>query len=138
MHVSRYHKFLRVSLLAGTLALIFVSGLISPTTKILTDHTASYLAAVGGASMNVAVPPNEVNSLSAELAAYERELSARDAALREREIKARDYDTSTTDYGTYVLSAILFIIMVLMVLNYVMDWMRFKRLIEMQHEQKTA
>ncbi len=84
-----------------------------------------YLSSVG-AGMFASVPPNEINTLTAQIAEQQRTLDAREAALREREIATRDYDTSSPDYSTYILSIILFILTLLIVFNYVMDWNRVR------------
>ncbi len=80
--------------------------------------------------MFASVPENEINSLSAQISAKQRELDAREAALSEREIAARDYGASDSanNYSTYIISVILFILTVLLVLNYAMDWVRVRQL----------
>jgi hypothetical protein len=134
MDVSRYHKFLRVSALLCALVLVFDSGILFSETKMLSDHTINYMASVGNA-MFASVPPNEINTLSAELAEQQRLLDAREVSLREREIAARKYDTGDIDYSVYILSTILFILTALIILNYILDWNRFKRLI---HESQVT
>jgi len=124
MHVNRYQSFLRVSLLTTALILLFDSGLILPVTKQLSNETIDHLASAGS-SVFAQVPPNEINQFSAQLSEQQRILDAREAALREREIAARGYgNTGTSDYSTYIISTILFILTVLLVLNYAMDWNR--------------
>ncbi len=121
---SRYHSVLRVSVLTLAFMLVFDSGLLSPVTKQLSDSATAYLLgnAVG---VFARVEPNEINLLTAELSAKERELAAREAALNEREIAARNYDGPIeNDYSTFILSAILFIITTLILINYILDWRR--------------
>jgi len=126
MEVSRYHSFLRISVLTTALVLLFDSGFVLPVTKQLSDITIAHVASVGS-SVFASVPPNEINMLSAQIAEKQRELDARESALREREIASRGYgNESNTDYSTYVISTILFILTVLLVLNYAMDWARLK------------
>lgn len=135
MQGHRYHSFLRVSLLVTVAILVFDGGFLFPITKQLSDNTISYLA---GASAGVfaSVPTNEINSLSAQLSEQQRILDAREAQLREREIAAREYDsTGGVDYSMYIISIILFILLVLIVLNYVMDWTRIKNL---RYEKQVA
>lgn len=116
--------------------LIFDSGILAPITKQLADNTYSYLAAAG-ASMSANVPENEYNAFTAQLTEEQRRLDAREQALNEREIAARSYgEGDATDYSTYILSVLLFIIVVLLVLNYVMDWQRARRYY--QYENRTA
>lgn len=103
------------------MVLIFDGGFISPVSKELSNNTLSYLASSIG--IYAAVEPNEINQLSAEL-------NAREQALTEREIAARSFgeNGAQTDYSTYILSSILFVLTVLIVLNYLMDWARVRRL----------
>lgn len=135
MQVNRYHSFLRVSLLVTVAVLMFDGGFLFPITKQLSDNTISYLAGTS-AGVFASVPSNELNSLTAQLTEQQRILDAREAQLREREIATRDYGSSgETDYSMYIISSILFILLVLIVLNYVMDWMRIKNL---RYERQVA
>lgn len=134
MEVSRYHRFLRISLLVTACVLVFDSGILFPVTKQLADNTYLYLGSAG-TGVFASVPQNEINTLTAQISERERELDAREAQLREREIATRDFETgSEPDYSTYIISFILFILSVLIVLNYAMDWTRVKnRHYEMMH-----
>ena len=126
---------LRVSALVFAIVLLFDGGFVYPVTKQLSDSTINYLASVGS-SVSAEVPPTELNSITAELTARERELAAREAALSVREIETRDFSaTNETDYSTYILSLILFILTVLIVFNYVMDWVRVKKV---RYEKQVA
>ena len=127
METSRYHKVLRVSLVITAIIFLFDGGFISPITKSLSDNTIQYL---GSAASGVfaQVEPNELNTLTAELTKRERDLALREAAIQEREIESRDFGDVGDDYSTYVLSIILFILTVLIVLNYILDWMRIKHI----------
>lgn len=127
MNETRYHKFLRVSLLITALALLFDGGFVVPLTKQISDNTLSYLASAR-TSVLATVPENELNAITTALSARERELDAREASLREREIATRDFGAGTPDYSTYILATILFILTVLIVLNYAMDWVRMRRI----------
>jgi hypothetical protein len=127
MQVNRYHSFLRIAMVVTAFVLLFDGGFLFPITKQLSGVTKSYVASVG-AGMFASVPENEINSLSAQISAKERELDAREAALSEREIAARDYGTTDNNYSTYIISVILFILTVLLVLNYAMDWVRVRQL----------
>lgn len=128
MQVNRYHSFLRVAMVVIAFVLIFDSGFLFPITKQLSDVTVGYLASVG-AGMFASVPQNEINSLSAQIAEKQRELDEREASLNAREISARSFgaNDSPSDFSTYILSVILFVITVLLVLNYIMDWIRVKQ-----------
>lgn len=123
-------------MLVVAFVLVFDSGILSPVTKQLADVTYSYLAAAG-ASMSAEVAPNEYNAFTAQLTEEQRRLDAREQALNEREIAARSYETGEgPDYSTYILSILLFLILVLLVLNYVMDWQRARAY--PQYEKRTA
>ena len=126
MVVGLYHKFLRVNAVIVLVVLVFDGGFVLPITKQLSDNAIEYLAnpTVG---VFAGVPPNELNTITAELTAKEKALNDREAALQAREIKARDYGV-TPDYSTYILSAILFILTTLIVLNYALDWARERKI----------
>lgn len=109
------------------LLLVFDSGVLFPVTKQLSDNTLQYLGSVG-TGVFASVPQNEINTLTAQISERERALDARESQLQEREIAARRYETTSgPDYSTYIISFILFILSVLMVLNYAMDWTRVKQ-----------
>ena len=84
MEQSIYHSILRTSALSLSLALLFVSGVVSPVTKELSQNTTTYVASAIG--MYAAVEPNGINEVTAALTQKETELDAREAALREREL----------------------------------------------------
>lgn len=135
MEVGIYHKLLRVSAVVVTLVLLFDGGFFSPLTKQLSDNAIFYVAnSVTG--MSARVEENELNKITTELTEWESSLAEREAALESREISVRDFNqTGTTDYSTYILSAILFILTTLIVLNYILDWMRIRKI---RYEEKTA
>ena len=123
MNGSLYLSALRVSLLTTAVVLIFDSGIVSPVTKQLSDNTLLYLAQT--ASVVARVEQTEINTLSEDLRKRSEELDAKEAALRT--IEARTYGASTEpDYSTYILSLILFILTLLIVLNYILDWHRVR------------
>lgn len=130
MNVSRYHRFLRVALLVTAFVLVFDSGILFPVTRELSQNTISFLASSGSSGVFASVPQNEINALTAQISERERTLDAREASLNEREIATRKYGNGTEGdtYSTYIISVILFIIIVLLVLNYVMDFTRNRRL----------
>lgn len=123
MNGSLYLSMLRVSLLTTAVVLVFDSGIVSPVTKQLSDNTLLYLAQT--ASVVARVEQTEINTLSEDLRKRSEELDAKEAALRT--IEARTYGASTEpDYSTYILSLILFILTLLIVLNYILDWHRVR------------
>lgn len=128
--VSMYHRILRVSALVLALVLLFVSGLISERTAQLAEHTQWYLANAVGVS--VGVPENEYNTITAALTKRERDLDQREEILVQREIDVgirSSVDSTTSSFdSTLLLSGVLFILLVLILLNYVMDFVRARRI----------
>ena len=117
-----YHRILRISVLVCAIALVFESGIVSESTAVLSQNTHSYLANAVGMSAGVA--PTELNQYTAALTQKERELEAREAALSEREIAVNlTTGSSSNERVTYILAAILFILLVLIVLNYLLDYL---------------
>lgn len=121
---SNYHRILRISVVVCALVLVFDSGIISESTARLSNGTQNYLASVVG--MTASVQPTELNQYTAQLTAKEKELLEREAALKAREIAVglnTDGQTSK-DISTYLLASILFILLVLILLNYTLDYIR--------------
>lgn len=121
---SNYHSILRICSLTTAFALLFVSGFINQTTAMLSSQTISHMANVVG--MSVSVVPNEYNQITAQLTEKERQLQAREASIAEREISLglKPGASANNQRSTYVLSAILFILLVLIILNYVLDYLQ--------------
>jgi hypothetical protein len=123
MQNSIYHSMLRTSALTLALILLFVSGLVSPVTQHLSVQTERYLASTIG--MYASVEPNGLNEVTAALTAKETELLNRETALNERELSlGLNGSAPTNDYTVYILSVILFILLVLIIANYVLDFLR--------------
>lgn len=123
LELTTYHKILRILVVVGACVLVFQSGLIIPQTAELAGVTQRQVASVVG--MNARVEPTELNQYTAALTAKERELAEREAAITEREISLSRQGVSSSDsYSTFILSAILFIFLVLLVLNYTLDYLR--------------
>jgi len=123
---STYHSLLRVSAVIVACLLVFESGLFNAATAPMADNTHQFLANAVGVSVGVA--PNEFNQITAALTARERELDARENALSQREIDVGISNNANgvagIDRGTFILAAILFIQLVLIILNYVLDFAR--------------
>ncbi len=121
---STYHSILRIATGVVACVLVFQSGLVSDTTAKLADNTELYLANAVGVSVGVA--PNEFNQITAALTARERELEARELAVAEREIAVTIDGGSVAgrDTSTFILATILFILLVLIILNYALDYAR--------------
>jgi hypothetical protein len=117
---SLYHKVIRTGLIVALLTLLFDGGFVFPITKHLSENTMTYLA--NSVGVFAQIEPNELNVITAELTKREQELNEREAALRE--IEAREFAKDRPDYSLYVLSIITFILSVLIVCNYVLDWHR--------------
>jgi hypothetical protein len=83
--------------------------------------------------MSAGVAPTELNQYTAALTQKERELEAREAALAEREISVNlTTGTNSNERMTYILAAILFILLVLIVLNYLLDYLRTREQQQLQ------
>lgn len=117
--VSAYHKIIRSSALIVALTLLFQSGIASTTTKQFSFQTEMYLANVVG--ITASVPQNEINELSAGLEIRKNELDERERKLNQLE------GASLDDRTTFFLSATLFVLLILIVLNYVMDIVRSRK-----------
>jgi hypothetical protein len=119
-----YHSGLRIAVVVCTLLLVFDSGLVSNATAKLSDNTTSYLANAVGVSVGVA--PNEFNQITAALTAREQDLNAREMAIAQREIEVQlqGGNATPTDTSTFILATILFILLVLIILNYTLDFVR--------------
>jgi len=130
---SLYHSILRVSLLVCAITLVFESGILSQSTAVLSQNTHSYLANAVG--MSVGVAPTELNQYTAQLTQKERELDKREATLAEREIAVNltsGQGGRSNEQFTYILAGILFILLLLILLNYTLDYLRLKEARQMQ------
>lgn len=115
---SMYHRVLRVSALVCALVLLFESGLVHNSTAILSQNTHQYLANAVG--VGASVEPTELNMVTAELTAAKIQLE------REREINVGLAQGQDSNQAIYILSGILFILLVLIVLNYTLDYLRYR------------
>jgi hypothetical protein len=118
---SYYHRTLRVASAVCAFVLLFESGLVVESTARMATNTHQYLA--NAVSMSAAVQPTELNSLTADLSKQKQLLDAREAQLREREI-AVELNGGPNQTATYVLSSILFVLLLLIITNYVLDYLR--------------
>jgi hypothetical protein len=124
---STYHRLLRVLALVFAVVLIFDSGLITDSTSQVSDNAQLYLATAVG--MTAKVEPTELNLYTASLTQKEMELDAREASLAEREISVNiSAGGQTADVSTYILSSILFILLLLILLNYALDYFRAREI----------
>ena len=120
MGVSIYHRTLRTSATIVALVLLFQSGVASVTTKQLSLQTETYLANVVG--ITASVPENEINMLSAGLEQRKNELDE-----RERNLRNIERESTMDERTTYMLAGTLLILLLLIVLNYVLDFVRNRR-----------
>lgn len=134
MEQTMYHQILRIGVVVTAFVLLFDSGYVVEDSKLISQNTQSYLANVIGVS--AAIPANELNVITAELTAKETALNEREAAIEAREISLnRNPAAPDTDHSTFILSGILFIMLVLIVLNYGLDYARLRRIEELAHVQ---
>jgi len=125
---STYHKLLRISCAVVAAVLLFQSGVVSETTAKLSLQTQQYVA--NAVAVSVGVEPTELNQLTANLT--KRELAL---AQREKDLQAREISIGIAPGGamisqattTFVLAIVLFILLVLVILNYVLDFLRARR-----------
>ena len=127
---STYHKVLRVAAVVCALVLTFDSGVIADSTAHISDNTQAYLANAVG--VGARIEATELNQVTAELTARKTALDVREAAITERELSLGLTSAEAREAGekhsTYVLAGILFILLVLIVLNYVLDFIHaYKR-----------
>jgi hypothetical protein len=127
MEFTFYHKLLRVSAVVLAAALVFQAGLVSNTTAIMATQTQSYLANAVGVS--VGVSPTELNTITAGLTEQKLALDARENELRQREIAVGiQTGGATQDMTTFILGLVLFIVVLLLVLNYSLDYLRYREI----------
>jgi hypothetical protein len=120
-----YRSLLRVSVVVTAIVLLFQSGLVDDrTTVVFLDTTENLQAMVG---LSVSVAPTEINSFTAELTKRQQLLNAREETIASRENElgltggSAQNNTETT---TYILAAILLIQLILLILNYLLDYVR--------------
>jgi hypothetical protein len=131
---TTYHRVLRVASVVCAVALLFESGIVSPVTRQLSVGTHQYLANAVG--VGAAVEPTELNSLTSELTKQKLALQTREQQIAEREIEiGLAAGQSANQTSTYVLSGVLFILLVLIILNYTLDYLRARELRAPQRQQ---
>jgi hypothetical protein len=116
---SLYHKFLRIAVLTFALLLIFDSGLLNKETMKIADMATSHVATVVGVAASV--EPTELNQLTNRITELETELEAKERLIA---VNVRDNDSPATNTSTVILSFIVFVLLCLIILNYVLDYLR--------------
>ncbi len=119
---SLYHSFLRIAVCVLAIALIFDSGLLLKQTELLSNTASQHLASVVGVTVGVA--PTEMNQLTSRITELETELEAKERLIA---VSVRNTDTKPGLDSTFFLSVILFILLILIVLNYVLDFLRSRQ-----------
>lgn len=123
MAETHYHRFLRVTAVVLALVLVFQSGLLADSTALVANNTQQYLANAIG--MSASIQPTELNQLTAELTVQRRALEAREVALREREIAVElTANSQSNQRTTYLLASLLLVMLILIILNYILDFRR--------------
>jgi cell division protein FtsB len=117
-----YHSFLRVAVVVMALILVFDSGLLNKSTANVSDIVQANMANVVGVKVGVA--PNELNQLTSRITELETELQAKERLISVN--LERNNPSNEIDKSTLVLSIILFIMLVLIVLNYALDYLRVR------------
>ena len=139
MEYSTYHKLLRISSAVCTCVLLFQSGVVHPITAQLSRQTTQYMANAVG--VTVGVVPTELSQITADITKRENAL-----AVRERDVQAREISVGIAPGGsmvtqttmTFVLAVVVFVLLVLMILNYVLDFARARRLVVEQTKTVTS
>lgn len=130
---SMYRSFLRIAVCVCAFVLIFDSGLWLQATAELSDLTQVHLANVVG--VTVGVTPNEVNQLTARITELETELNAKERLIA---VNLKNNPAGGLDRSTFILSAILFILLVLIVLNYALDYRRSRDIVNQYETERLA
>lgn len=126
LEATTYHKLLRISSAVVAAVLLFQAGFVSSTTALMARGTQDYMANAVGVFVGVA--PTDLNQITAEITAQKFALDSREQELTEREIAIglTPGARSTQSTTTFILSGILFILLVLIILNYALDYLRAK------------
>jgi hypothetical protein len=121
-----YRSLLRVSAVVTAVVLLFQSGLVDERTTVLFTTTTDQLSAMVGASASVA--PTETNTFTAELTKQQQLLLQREEVIAEREIALglSVDEEPVSQMATYILATILFVQLLLIVLNYGLDYLRVR------------
>jgi hypothetical protein len=138
MQHTMYHSVLRIAGLTLAVILLFDSGLLSPVTSKISQDTQLYLASAIG--MQARVVPTELNQITAGLTQRDMELTQRenDIAAREIAVNLEAGGAPSRDFSSYIMSVLLFVILVLIVLNYALDFIRYRERITIQSNEKMA
>jgi TRAP-type C4-dicarboxylate transport system permease small subunit len=117
---SLYHSFLRIVLAVTAFVLLFDSGLLFPATADIANIAERHVASVVGISAGVA--PNEINQLTTRITELETELEAKERVIA-MNITATQ-NKGSFDTSTFYLSVAVFILLLLITFNYILDYFR--------------
>ncbi len=123
MQYSLYHSLLRISVLVFTAVLVFDSGVLFNQSKILSNSTQQYLATVVG--VKASVEPTEMNQLTAKITQLEGELAEKERLIA---VSLKDNSGTGMDKSTVILSILVGILLVLMFVNYALDFIRMRKM----------
>ncbi len=121
---SLYHSFLRITLAVFAFILLFDSGLLFSPTAELSAIAQYHVANAVGVSAGIA--PNELNQLTSRITELETELEAKERLIAVNVQSSKN--SGSFDTSTFFLSVILFILLVLIVMNYVLDYLRGRKI----------
>ncbi len=119
---SLYHRSLRVSAVLIATLLVFDTGLFLPNTAKLAVFVHSQMASV--VNINASVEETDISRMTSELT---RQKTVLDQKEREIDARARDTTNSSVVWSNYILSAILLLLLMLITLNYVLDYIRARK-----------
>ncbi len=124
LECSTYHSLLRISLCVFAFLLIFDSGLLYEGTAQISQGAQHYVATAVG--VKVSIPENDVNILTTRITELENELAAKDREIAVAQSGGGGEAAEAIDMSTFILSIILFILLVLILMNYILDYLRYR------------
>ena len=126
MKASNYHRLLRISLLVSAIALVFESGLINQSTSYIAKGTHVYLANVINSPSQTVETKNNLYAI--ESSNEDKQSAALQEAAKEREVGPQaSTEIIYNNRATYTLSIVVFMLLVLIILNYALDYIRSRR-----------
>lgn len=120
------------SLVMGVIGAALAVGVISVNEDRFVQMTNWQLGNVVGVGGKV--EENKYNKLAQELEEYKQELDLREEALRNEEILITDTRETNTDVAVVFMATIGGLLLILILLNFYMDWKRGKRIDNAQNK----
>ncbi len=136
LETTVYHSLLRISVCVFAVLLVFDSGIVSQSTKVLSRGAQQYVANAVG--ITVGVSPNDVNVLTKRITELETELDRKDREIAVNLNNNNGANVGSFDTSTFVLSVILFILLFLIVMNYILDYLRSQPLLIERRKTKVS